>query len=83
MSYVFEVVHQTWDEFPGNEIYANVGLAKYFGMDDYMESFEPDGVLTWESILKGFIVLYEDGLPTDVVIRARYVHGTENECSTS
>lgn len=72
--FVWEIRHETWDEFPGNELYDTLPYAKYQGMDDYLESFPGDGVLTWENILKGFFVLYEDGLPTELTLRARHIN---------
>lgn len=75
--YVWEIRHETWDEFPGNELYDDLKYAKWMGMDDFLEAYPGDGVLTWEAILKGFFVLYEDGLPTELTLRARGINKVE------
>lgn len=72
--HVFEVLHQEWDEFPGNELYDSFKLAQEMGKYDYRESFPGIEPLKWEYILKNFLVLYEDGQPTDVTMRIRIVH---------
>lgn len=72
--YVFEIRHETWDDFPGNQLYDTISVAKILGEQDFMDSFPFEGVLTWEPILKGFMVLYEDGLPTDITLRVRHVN---------
>jgi hypothetical protein len=75
--FVWEIRHETWEGFPGNGLYDTVLYAKECGMSDYMDAFAVDGVLTWETILKGFFLLYEDGLATGLTCRARPVHSKD------
>ena len=72
--YVFEIRHEEWDDFPGNELYETIEQARVLGEQDYRDSFPGDGILKWEPILRSFHVLYEDDIPTDVTLRIRHVN---------
>lgn len=83
--FVFEVIMDEWPEWEGNEVYSTKELAKFFGEKDFENSFyalwktgsedaEQPGQFTWEFISRGLYHLYEDGNPTGVAMRLRFVH---------
>jgi hypothetical protein len=84
-NYVFEIEMDDWAEFPGNQLYATQDIARYFAERDYGNAFydkwmagfedaEQPGIFKWEFISRGLYHLYEDGSPTGVSLKFRYVH---------
>jgi hypothetical protein len=85
--FVFEVMMDEWPEWIGNQLYSTRELAEYFGIDDFEHTFydryyadfpdaEAPGEFKWEFISKGYYHLYEDGNPTGVSMRCRFVHSS-------
>lgn len=83
--FVFEVIMDEWPEWDGNRLYTSKDLAEYFGIEDFQTAFyekyfaeypdaEEPGEFKWEFITKGLYHLYEDGSPTGVSMKFRYVH---------
>lgn len=83
--YVFEILMDEYPEWEGNEVYATKDLAEYFGIRDFINTFyarylanvpaaEEPGEFKWEYITRGLYHLYEDGNPTGVALKFRYVH---------
>jgi hypothetical protein len=83
--FVHEIIMDEWPEWPGNQLYGSQELAEYFGIDDFQHTFydkyfaefpdaEEPGEFKWEFISRGLYHLYEDGNPTGVALRFRFVH---------
>jgi hypothetical protein len=83
--YVCEIIMDEWPEWTGNELYSTKELAQFFGIQDFENAFydkwkagyddaEEPGEFKWEFISKGLYHLYEDGNPTGVALKFRFVH---------
>jgi len=83
--FVFEVIMETWPEWPGNELYDDQAFAQFCGIQDYVDAFydkwqsgddtaEEPGTFEWVFISKGTYYLYMDGSTTDVSLRVRHVN---------
>lgn len=88
-NYVFEIKMDDWEEFPGNQLYATQPIAKFFAEQDYENAFydkwkagfedaEQPGEFEWTFISRGLYHMYEDGNPTGVSLKFRYVHQENN-----
>jgi len=78
--WIFEVIHPNWNEWPGNELYSDIELAKFWGIHDYTEDFLiehdhfNDHFFEWVPLGKGTYLLYEDSMSTEIEIRVRALH---------
>lgn len=77
-NWVYEIIKTDEDEWTGNQLYDDFKYAKFCAEQDYREDFGNfDGDLTWDFLCKGYYLLWEDNIPTDVELRVRHVNSLE------
>ena len=74
--WVYEVILDEDDYWPGNELYDTLDYAKFCVTQDYEESFPDakDRIATWELITKALYHMYLDGEPNGIAIKVRHVN---------
>ena len=86
--FVFEIIHDDFETWIGNELYKTQEYAEFCAEHDYMETYyslflagyddaEQPGVFTWELVTKALYQLYEDSMHTGIFMRVRHVNSLE------
>lgn len=75
--WVYEIINPYEPEWQGNELYSSFDYAKFCGRQDFQEDFAPTGKLDWDFLCKGYYILLEDNIPTDVELRVRHINSLE------
>lgn len=74
--WVFEVIHEDFPTWEGNQLYDTKDYAKFCGVQDYQDTIVSarDKKLTWEPIMRDTMHLYVDDVPTGVALKIRHVN---------
>lgn len=83
--WVFEVIMEADNLWPGNQLYDTMDYAKFCAEQDYAEHYpvDEDQTLSWDFLVKNVDLMYitgDDGPePTGVEIRVRHVNSLKEK----